>query len=93
MKTPGLGTESLTLQGQTVETQKYQYTYLDDSTDTHHAWYDQEGVLVIMKNIKDEVTFTLMPVAPSPDQLGPAATNRVCPQDFPSLIDIQGTVR
>jgi hypothetical protein len=89
MKTLGIGAESIALQGQTVETQKYQYTYLDDSTDIHHVWYDQEGVLVMMKNIRDEVTFTLMPVARSPDQFGPPATNEACSQDFPSLTDIQ----
>lgn len=92
MKILELGAESITLQGQTVETQKYQYTYLDDSTDTYSVWYNGEGLMVMMKNMKDEVTFTLMPVARFPAQLGPPATNAACSQDFPPLADLPGAL-
>jgi hypothetical protein len=92
MKIREVGAESITLHGQTVETQKYQYTYLDDSTDTYSVWYNGEGLMVMMKNMKDEVTFTLMPVARFPAQLGPPATNAACSQDFPPLADLPGAL-
>ncbi|MBI3796514.1 MAG: hypothetical protein HY268_06020 [Deltaproteobacteria bacterium] len=85
-----LGAESIALPEQTVETQKYQYTYLDDSTDTYYVWFNGEGLMVRMKNITDEVTFTLMPKARFAAQSGPSATNAACSQDFPPLIDIPG---
>jgi hypothetical protein len=92
LKIIGVGEEFFSLHGQTVETQKYQYTYLDDSKDMHHAWYTREGVMVRLENVRDEVIFTLIPVSRSHDQLSPPPTNEACSQDFPPIVDIQGTV-
>ena len=85
-------TESLSLHGQTVTTQKYQYEHLDDSDEAHHVLYDREGVVIMMKNVRDDVTFILAPDGSSLRQSSPALSNDGCSPDMPLIVDMQSVL-
>jgi Domain of unknown function (DUF6134) len=92
MKILDVGEESIALHDQTVATHKYQYSYIDDREDIHYVWYNRDGVMVMMKHIKDDVIFTLIPVVGSPNQSGPPPMNEECAPDFPLFIEMRGAV-